>query len=201
LLSVAFPDPVHLHTGFLRADVAGALMQRCVEELDWHAETFSLFGRTHPVPRLISWVGDPGLDYRYAARSHVGCGWPAWLDGLRVLVGAATGQSFNHILVNRYRTGRDYMGWHRDDERGVSGNIAVLSLGAERRFGWREGPGYRSRQLLLPSGSILTLDGHWQHTLLRERQCEAERISLTFRSLFNVKNKSGRQGILAGTLA
>jgi len=190
-MSTAVPDPVRLQTGFLQANDAAALMQKCVNELDWYAETFSLFGRTREVPRLISWVGDVGLDYRYAARSHVGSGWPGWLDGLRQLVGGAAGQTFNHVLLNRYRDGTDYMGWHRDDERGVCGPVVVLSLGAVRRFGWREGPGSPSRKVHLPHGSVLTLDGRWQHTLFRERLCEEERISLTFRSLFNVKNRRG----------
>ena len=36
--------------------------------------------------------------------------------------------------MNRYEDGQQYMGWHRDNERGWSTEIASLSLGAERRF-------------------------------------------------------------------
>jgi alkylated DNA repair dioxygenase AlkB len=42
---------------------------------------------------------------------------------------------FNSVLLNRYRGGGDYMGWHSDDEPelGPAPVIASLSLGAARR--------------------------------------------------------------------
>ena len=42
----------------------------------------------------------------------------------------------NSVLANRYRDGRDAMGWHSDDEPelGARPLIASLSLGATRRF-------------------------------------------------------------------
>jgi alkylated DNA repair dioxygenase AlkB len=178
-----------LQPDFLPREVATQLMEQCIDSLDWHEETFSLYGRTLLVPRLVSWAGDKGLDYRYAARSHVASGWPCWLDDVRKSVSSASGQPINHTLLNRYRHGQDYMGWHRDDERGVCGPVLVLSLGARRRLRWRERPGSPVNEVMLPPGSLLTLDGRWQHTLIRDRSCEEERIFLTFRHLFDVKKR------------
>ena len=46
------------------------------------------------------------------------------------------GAHFNHVLLNRYRDGRDNMGLHADDEPelGPDPVVATLSLGATRRL-------------------------------------------------------------------
>ena len=48
-------------------------------------------------------------------------------ERLRKEVESATGQAFNFLLMNRYADGSEYMGWHRDDEKGCSSLIASLS--------------------------------------------------------------------------
>ena len=44
--------------------------------------------------------------------------------------------AFNGVLLNRYRTGRDGMGWHADDEPefGDEPVIASVSFGGRRTF-------------------------------------------------------------------
>ena len=100
---------------------------------------------------------------------------------------------FNHVLINRYRDGKDSMGYHADDEPelGPDPVIACLSLGQTRRFslrpharGSRESP----LQLSLTHGSLLVMGGtcqrHYRHAVPRDPNAtEAERVSLTFRRL------------------
>lgn len=49
---------------------------------------------------------------------------------------ALPGSRFNSLLLNRYKGGDDYVGWHADDEKlyGPTPEIASLSFGCEREF-------------------------------------------------------------------
>ncbi|HLM54443.1 MAG TPA: alpha-ketoglutarate-dependent dioxygenase AlkB, partial [Pseudoxanthomonas sp.] len=97
---------------------------------------------------------------------------------------------FNSVLANLYRSGRDAMGWHSDDERelGPEPVIASLSLGAARRFVLksRHDPTLK-REFVLPHGSLLVMAGqtqrHYRHCLPRTAKPTGERINLTFRQV------------------
>ena len=169
--------------GYIALDDAEHLLQQARSSLVWHSETFTIFGRERAVPRQISWVADIGLDYRYAARSHVGTGWPNWLASVVNRIAADFGRFDNHLLLNRYRCGADHMGWHQDDERGVVGEVLVLSLGAPRTLRWRVGAKGKSEPLLLEHGSALRLDGRLYHRLVAAPGQQDERISMTFRQI------------------
>ena len=57
--------------------------------------------------------------------------WPPSLQGMREHLQDDGFGRFNSVLLNRYRSGGDYMGWHSDDEPelGQAPVIASLSLG------------------------------------------------------------------------
>ena len=113
-------------------------------------------------------------------------------DTVRALtarVNEFAGAHFNHVLLNRYRDGRDNMGMHADDEPelGPDPVVATLSLGATRRLTLvprRPADGAR-RSLELPSGSLLVMRGacqrRFRHGIPREPRVTDERVSLTFR--------------------
>jgi len=95
---------------------------------------------------------------------------------------------FNSVLLNRYRGGGDYMGWHSDDEPelGPAPVIASLSLGAARRFLLRRGDDpARKAEYLLGHGDLLVMAGQtqqfYQHALPKMARVQGERINLTFR--------------------
>ena len=85
------------------------------------------------------------------------------------------------MLLNRYRSGRDWMGWHRDDEAEVAGRVVSVSLGATRRLRLDLGGGKVA--LELEHGSVLVFDGAIRHSLARTRRPVTERINLTFRNI------------------
>jgi alkylated DNA repair dioxygenase AlkB len=147
----------------------------CAADVLWQQEHLRLFGKTHRVPRQIAWFGAPGVNYRYSGLDHTGCGLPPALASLAERLDA------NHVLLNRYRHGDDYMGWHTDDERGVVGPVHIVSLGAERSLRWRIGAERAS--VRLAHGSRLLLDGRIPHTLTRTRRPCGERFSLSFRRI------------------
>lgn len=55
---------------------------------------------------------------------------------------ALPGSYFNSLLLNRYKTGSDYVSWHADDEPlyGPTPEIASVSFGCERDFILRKRP-------------------------------------------------------------
>jgi alkylated DNA repair dioxygenase AlkB len=104
-------------------------------------------------------------------------------------VACELGLTFDSVLANRYRDGRDSMGWHSDDEKelGPDPVIASVSLGAGRRFRLRHRsrPDLATLDLVLEHGSLLVMQGatqhHWKHCLPRTARPVGERINLTFR--------------------
>ncbi|KAG5517048.1 hypothetical protein RHGRI_037709 [Rhododendron griersonianum] len=52
------------------------------------------------------------------------------------------GSSFNSLLLNRYKGGNDYVGWHADDDKlyGSTPEIVSVSFGCDREFLLRKKP-------------------------------------------------------------
>jgi alkylated DNA repair dioxygenase AlkB len=170
---------------FLTRDEADTLFARLRDEVPWHQETI----RGGPVPRLIAWVAEPGIDYTYSRITHRGAGWSPTLLEVRQRVEAAAGGEFNGLLLNYYRHGQDSMGFHTDAEPELGQNplIASLSLGAVRRFVLKHRTTGERVPLVLGHGSLLVMGGtcqhFWLHGLPKTQGPIGERINLTFRRI------------------
>ncbi|MBO9829005.1 alpha-ketoglutarate-dependent dioxygenase AlkB [Xanthomonas sp. A2111] len=183
---------------------AAALCAQLLREVPWEVHRIRLFGKLVDSPRLSCWIGDADASYRYSGTRFAPHPWPAALLPLRARLAAETGVAFNSVLANRYRDGRDAMGWHSDDERelGPAPVIASLSLGATRRFVLRHRQQPALRQALeLTSGGLLLMAGDTQrlyrHALPRTAKPVGERINLTFRRIapsFSPREKVPRRG-------
>lgn len=174
--------------GWLAPAEAAALFAQLLGEVAWEVHRIRLFGRLVDSPRLSCWIGDPEASYRYSGTRFAPHPWPPALRLLRDRLAAETGVPFNSVLANRYRDGRDAMGWHSDDEKelGPRPLIASLSLGATRRFVLRHRSEPALRQALeLSTGGLLLMGGETQrlyrHALPRTAKPVGERINLTFR--------------------
>lgn len=168
------------------------VFERLRRDLDWRQLPVRMFGRAIPQPRLTDFRADQGVCYRYSGLALEASPWSADLAWMRQIVQERTGHRFNSVLCNLYRDGRDYMGWHADDEPelGPEPVIASLSFGACRRFliKSRSGQG-RQLEFKLESGSLLVMSGdlqhHWVHQLPRALGVHEARINLTFRNIRN----------------
>ena len=99
-------------------------------------------------------------------------------------------EDFNICLVNSYENGREFIGWHADnEEKGSTFCIASISLGTPRTFSFL----YRSRELggkeekvdiKLEHGSLLLMKHPCQdkylHCLSLDKKIKSRRINLTF---------------------
>ena len=175
--------------GFLPATKATALLTHLTATAAWEQRTIRLFGQEFPQPRLTAWYGDPEARYTYSGLVWEPRPWLPALAELRQRLETATATRYNSVLLNLYRTGRDSMGWHADDEPelGSAPAIASLSLGAVRRFRLRPRAGlvHAPFGLDLPHGSLLLMRGptqqHWQHALPKTARPVGPRLNLTFR--------------------
>ena len=151
--------------------------------IPWHQETI----RGHPAPRLNAWVADVGIDYRYSGTVNRGNGWSDEMRAILHHVQTISGQRFNSVLLNRYRTGQDSMGYHTDaePELGPDPAVATLSFGATRRFNIKHQQSSETLPFDLMDGSLLVMGGtsqhFWKHALPKTTKPIGERISLTFR--------------------
>ena len=175
---------------WLATEEADALLVSLREEIHWETHRIRLFGRELDSPRLSCWIGEEGTAYTYSGARFQPHPWPAALLPVRQRLADELQCAFNSVLANRYREGRDYMGWHSDNESALGPRplIASLSLGATRRFVLKNRE-ERSRklELELPHGSLLVMGGdtqrNYRHALPRTARPVGERINLTFRRI------------------
>jgi alkylated DNA repair dioxygenase AlkB len=95
---------------------------------------------------------------------------------------------FNSVLINRYRNGRDYIGWHRDDDYGLAEpTIPGLTLGATRRFLLRHKQTKETVEYAPVHGSLIVMRRHtnadWVHSVPKQLRVKEERLNLTFRRM------------------
>ncbi len=173
---------------WLTPEESAAIYRACLELVPWEQPLLRLFGKQHPIPRRHAFVGDPDVIYRWSGleqRPH------SWIDSLAILRSRlqAAGFRFNSVLANHYRGGADSMGWHADNEKELGDwpVVATVSLGQERRLGFKRRGGAGRLSVDLPDGSLLLTSGavqhHWLHGVSKSARKLEGRISLTFRHI------------------
>ncbi|KAK0153385.1 Alpha-ketoglutarate-dependent dioxygenase alkB 3 [Merluccius polli] len=191
---------LRLVPGFLARQEADWIFSKLLAELPWSQKTNYRQGDAYEEPRLTCWFGE--LPYTYA-RSTMASNtqWNPLLLSLREKVHEACGgsSSFNSLLCNLYRDGKDSIGWHSDDEAslGPTPTIGSVSLGDTRVFSLRKKPPpeangdytYVERvRVPLSHGTLLVMEGatqdDWQHQVAKEYHDRGPRINLTFRSIY-----------------
>lgn len=186
------PDAeLRLCRSFLSQKDAEAAYEELRSDVDWQVESYVMYGREIPSPRLTAWFGDADSVYTYSGVRHEPAPWASMplIAGLRARVESVVGARFNSVLLNYYRDGRDGVAWHSDDEfeLGVRPVIASLSLGVSRVFQLkhRERAELERVDIELTGGSLLVMAGDcqrsWSHRIPKRKNLRAGRINLTFR--------------------
>lgn len=183
-----------------RGHNTAALLTELIASSTWQQPELTLYGRTHPVPRLTSWMADPGCTYRYSGIDHSPVPFSPIANALRQELQQCPGSPiFNSLLLNLYRDGHDRMGWHADDEPELdpTAPIASLSLGASRDLRFRprsSASGQPPLTLRLDDGDLLLMEAptqrHWQHGLPSRTRVTSQRLNLTYRLIRSAVSKS-----------
>jgi alkylated DNA repair dioxygenase AlkB len=183
----------YLPAVFDRATSA-AHLDALIGELAWEEQRFTIYGRQVPMPRLIAMYGPVG--YRYSGVVHPPRSLTPRLGEIRATVEAVSGLTFNSVLANLYRDGRDSVGWHRDSdyEHGGQPAIASVSFGAVRRFQLRADGGRARAAIDLEPGSLLLVQGdavaRWWHCVPKTAREVGPRVNLTFRHMASDESRS-----------
>jgi alkylated DNA repair dioxygenase AlkB len=183
------PDAeVIFHPSFFAAAEADRLLGELRATTEWRQDSMRMFGQLKPLPRLTAWYGDPGTRYVYSGIVNEAMPWTEALAEIKEAVGSSCGVAFNGVLLNRYRTGRDSMGWHADDEPefGDRPVIASVSFGGPRSFQLKHKTQKEWKATVeLTHGSLLVMRGetqiNWLHQVPKTAKPVEERINLTFR--------------------
>ena len=156
------------------------------QNLEWTRGEINLYGKSIPVPRDESLFGDD-LHYEYRGAQIKAAPWPDFLLEARDRIQALSGYRFNFVVGNRYRTGKDSIGWHSDDfpQIGKRPAIASLSLGSTRKFKLRHKESSETVDYQLESGSLLIMlpgcQDDWVHAVPKTARPVGDRINWTFR--------------------
>lgn len=179
------------------------------ENLPWQTQSIRMFGREIKQPRLICSLSvDPSsIQYSYSGQrqqAHDMTRFPRIMELKRLielqfkqepLSQLGQFELFNYALCNLYRDGKDYMGYHTDNERelGEDPVIVSLSIGATRDFHVKPRKLRSSpvtidsciHKFQLTNGSLLVMSGsmqrYWQHSLPARSKISEPRINITFR--------------------
>ncbi|XP_049721810.1 DNA oxidative demethylase ALKBH2 isoform X1 [Elephas maximus indicus] len=187
--------------GRAEADEIFQQLEKEVEYFTGELARVQMFGKWHDVPRKQATYGDAGVTYSFSGLTLSPKPWIPVLERVRDRVSQLTGHTFNFVLVNRYKDGRDHIGEHRDDERELDPRIPIasVSFGACRDFFFRhkDSRGKRPSQrvdmvrLQLAHGSLLLMkpptNTHWYHSLPVRKKILAPRVNLTFRKILPTK--------------
>lgn len=151
----------------------------------WRSESITLWGKKVLQPRLTAWYGD--ASYTYSGLTMHALPFTPLLAEIKQAVEQACGRAFNSVLLNYYRSERDSMGMHSDDEAelGRDPAIASVSFGATRTFILRHKRSKRTVRVDLTDGSLLLMAGatqsNWVHGINKGSAPKGPRINLTFR--------------------
>lgn len=182
--------------------------------IPWTRPTIHVFGKPFLQPRDVCYIASKGLkELSYSGYKPHAYSWddfPPLKEILDQVHKAFPESHFNSLLLNRYNSGNDYVGWHADDEKlyGPTPQIASISFGCERDFFLKKKtkPNYRKSQqeppctklakkknniciekysFNLKHGSLLVMRGNtqrdWLHSVPKRAKADSARINLTFR--------------------
>ncbi|MEJ7584529.1 MAG: alpha-ketoglutarate-dependent dioxygenase AlkB, partial [Acidimicrobiales bacterium] len=192
LLATGEPEPDAGFTSLLRLDLDGgawvdhapgwltgadALFDELLWSTPWQSHEMAMYGQRVTQPRLSARWGctphDPML--------------PAVINRVAELLSSRYDARFDSVGANLYRDGRDSVAWHGDRVlRTVPvATVAIVSLGATRRFLLRPKQGGLSIRFDLGPGDLLVMGGTaqrtWQHTVPKTALTVGPRVSVTFR--------------------
>ncbi len=162
---------------------------KLLKEINWQNDVVKIFGKEIVTKRKVALYGDIGINYKYSGKIKTAEKWTNLLTEIKSLIEEISGETYNACLLNLYHNGSEAMSWHADNEKEILENsaIASISLGAERKFGFRHKTTQEEISLILENGSLLIMKGetqeYWKHKLFTNSKVKEARINLTFRKI------------------
>jgi alkylated DNA repair dioxygenase AlkB len=169
--------------------VAENLMSDLENSITWSQEKLMMFGKEINFPRLMAFYGDQNISYSFSRNTYNALPWTDSLLKIKSKLESDFKIPFNSVLLNMYRSGKDSMDWHQDNEKELGKNpiIASVNFGASRKFELRNIDSREKINFELGHGSLLLMKGktqhYWQHRVPKTKKEVSVRINLTFRRI------------------
>ncbi len=185
-----YDGEVYCYSGFFSEKESNLLFEALLNDIQWQQDRIKFYGKEVNLPRLTAWYGEHHADYSYSGISMRSHPWTPELLEIKSRIEAQAQMHFTSVLLNYYRDGSDYVGWHRDNEKVLRVNpvIASVSFGATRTFKFRHIIDKSIRSIQLTHGTYVLMKGEtqhkWEHQIPKSKKILAPRISLTFRILW-----------------
>ena len=196
---------VHYDSAFLTQKNANLVFKVLEKSLEFNSDKDSMVrirGKYIKIPRKQVAYGEPGVSFVFSGNKVLAKNWNNDDNVSKILkkikgdVEKTTNHKYNFVLINRYADGKDYIGFHSDDEKGFVKNapIAGISLGAERDIAFKAKKFIpteiqNNTQIILDHGSMYVMyhptNLYWKHAIPKRAQVKKPRISLTFRLMSN----------------
>lgn len=184
-------DLVYIENFFSKEE-ADTLYTKLLNDTKWLETKTTVYNKEYDTPRLTAWYGDAGTAYTFSGNKMDPFPWTQDLLFIKEKVDRESGVVFNSVLLNLYRTGKDSVGWHRDNEKefGTNPIIASVSFGETRPFHLKHKFKKDVEKVIIPltHGSLLIMKGktqhYWEHQIPKTAKDISPRINLTFRIVF-----------------
>ena len=179
---------IEYYPNFFEEAQAKLFFDKLYHEIPWQQDAITVFGKTHPQPRLTALFGNEGKPYSYSNIVMQPHTWNPLLTFIKNEIEEECHEYFTTVLLNLYRDGKDSNGWHADNEKELGRNpvIASVSFGAERSFHLQHNSIADAKlKITLGNGSLLLMKGEtqhfWKHQIPKTSKAVNPRINLTFR--------------------
>lgn len=180
---------VHYHGIVLSQQQADTYYETLLNSIEWRNDEAIIFGKRMVTKRKVAWYAEQPFEYSYSNTTKVALAFTKELLELKELVEKETNETYNSCLLNLYHDGSEGMAWHSDGEKDLkkNGAIASVTLGAERKFGFKHKQTKEVVSLVLQHGSLLVMKDetqtHWLHRLPPTKKVHRPRVNLTFRTI------------------
>lgn len=167
------------------------LSQVKFKNINWRHDKLKMYGKEVYLPRYSAWYGNKDKSYTYSGLTLQPNTWNKGLNYIKNKIEKVSNTKFNSVLMNWYRDGKDYIGWHSDAEKELGKNpvIGSVNFGATRRFLIRRKDDHSIKlEFPLMHGTLLIMRGElqhfWQHSVPKQKKVKKTRINLTFRKIY-----------------
>lgn len=184
-----FDGIANYHGQILSEKVSVYYYNVLLNAIAWKNDEAVIFGKRIITKRKVAWYGGTDYYYNYSNVTKQALVWTKELLELKTIVEAESKATYNSCLLNLYHSGEEGMAWHSDGEKMLQkeGEIASVTLGAERKFSFKHKESKQKVDIVLERGSLLVMKGttqtNWLHRLPPTKLIKTPRINLTFRTI------------------
>lgn len=180
----------------IRQSIMGPEEENClrkiIEEVHWDSTVTHKSGR---LPRKFATQAAISSDNVFPLYRHPVDELPAiqeftpHVNKIRHKLQICLQTDFNHVIIQEYKDGRDFIGRHSDKTIDIAKDSLIVnySIGASRIMRLRHKETKKSQDICLANDSafVLNLDMNqkYTHEIIQDQNIQEPRISLTFRNI------------------